>query len=106
MSGLDTRLIRLERVEAPDGAGGTTQDYVARAGLWARVVPGRGRAARGEWGAAARLPVRLLAHALPDGHPARPRPGDRLEGPGATYAVGAVHQEGRWMTLWGEQVTA
>jgi hypothetical protein len=104
MSALSTRLTRLERVEAPDGAGGAVPAYVPRAGFWARVTPARGRARQGEWGEEARLSVRVLAHALPRGHEARPAPGDRIEGVDGTYAVGAVHAEGRWMTLWAERV--
>lgn len=88
-------------VRSPDGGGGQTRTWETRGGLWAEVRMRSGSLRHGAFGRTPRLQVRLRTHAVPEGHPMRPVPGDRLRDGGQIYEIEAVHAEddGRVLTL-------
>lgn len=105
---LTRRMRRLVPVRVPDGAGGRTRSWEAGGAFWASVSPGGGGARVTELGTEPRLRLRIVTQALPEGHPTRPVPGDRLAEGARLYAVDAVDPadgEGRWLTLFAREIT-
>lgn len=96
-------------VHAPDGAGGSVRDWVARGAFWGSVAATGGRARTGETGIEPVLRVQIVLRAMPVGHEGRPAPGDRLVEAGRTYLVDAVHEadpDGRFLTCWAREAPA
>lgn len=97
------RFLRLEaRQDVSDGAGGFVETWVARGNLWANVVARSGSGRSGEFGASARQVLKITMRAAPQGHPARPKSGERLIDGGRVYTVLAVHEDegaARFLTL-------
>lgn len=90
------RYLRLEaRQDISDGAGGFVETWAARGNLWANVVARSGTARSGEFGASARQALKITVRAAPQGHPARPKSGERLIDGGRIYTVLAVHEDAR-----------
>ncbi|UWQ21006.1 head-tail adaptor protein [Jannaschia sp. W003] len=108
MSGprLTRRLDRLVPVRTGDGAGGYAEGWESRGTLWAEVDARSGGVRVTETGAVPRLRVRITCHALPQGHPGRPAPGDRLRDGARLFAVEAVHEDdpsGRFLVCFARE---
>lgn len=104
---LTRRLVQLRPSEAPDGAGGVTRGWTEGAAHWGHVALRSGGLRRSEWGGRERVRVRITIHALPEGDPSRPRPGERLREGMRLWAVDAVHPEdlrGRFLTVFASAV--
>jgi len=102
------RLIRQVRVRVPDGAGGYGAAWQERGALWGDVDGRSGGRRVTEPGSETRLKARITIHALPQNHPDRPRPGDRLRDGARRYAVEAVHESdetGRYLVCFASEVT-
>ncbi|GIT91818.1 tail protein [Jannaschia pagri] len=89
-------------VDTADGAGGFVRTWVSRGALWCEIRMRSGSLKATEFGDTARLKVRILTHAVPSDHDARPWPGHRmLDGP-RTFVIDAVHESdsaGRYLTI-------
>lgn len=104
------RALMLEApVEAPDGAGGVTEGWVALGTLWAAVAPRTGRETSGAAGALATTAHRITVRAAPHGCEARPRPGQRFREDTRVWRILAVAEadpEGRYLTCFAEEELA
>ncbi len=78
-----------------DGAGGYVRSWDPRGGLWAEVRMRSGGLRHTEFGRTPRLQLRITTHELPEAHPMRPLPGDRLLDGGRVFEVEAVHDGDR-----------
>lgn len=86
-----SRLLQLEQAaSAADGAGGLAESWQVLGQLWAEVVPGSGREARGEELYAAATPFRITVRGAPVGATARPRPGQRFRDGARLFRILAV----------------
>ncbi|CTQ50909.1 phage head closure protein [Jannaschia donghaensis] len=85
------RLTLQAPVRVSDGAGGQTLSWEDRGGLWAEVRMRSGSLRHGAFGRTPRLQVRLTTHSVPQGHPMRAEPGQRLRDGGQVYEIEAVH---------------
>lgn len=86
-----------ERVD--DGAGGHVRFWETRGGLWAEVRMRSGGLRHTEFGRTPRLELRITTHELPEGHPMRPLPGDRLLDGSRVFEIEAVHDGDRRMLV-------
>nr|WP_238941524.1 head-tail adaptor protein [Jannaschia sp. Os4] len=94
--------------EVADGSGGVVRGWVEVCGLWGEVKLRSGGARGGEWGASERVRVRIATRALPEGHPNRPRPGDRMRDGMRLWSVDAVAPEdgrGAWLRLFASSIS-
>ncbi|TFL18596.1 head-tail adaptor protein [Jannaschia formosa] len=106
---LPRRLVHEVPLRVEDGAGGWVQSWEARGAHWCEVRMRSGDLKATEFGRTPRLGVRILTHAVPQDHVARPWPGHRLTDGLRRYIVDAVQESdagGRFMTiLAAEEVT-
>ena len=99
------RLVLTTPVRVPDGAGGFVREWRTRGALWAEVRMRSGGLRHGEFGRMPRLQVRIVTHALPEGHVMRPVPGDRLMDRSRALEVEAIHEsDRRTMTILASEV--
>ena len=103
---LNRRLVLERDDRAPDGAGGWLRQWQALGVLWGAVEPRVGREVVDGGRVEARVSHRILVRAAPEGHPARPRPGQRLREGGRAFAVRAVTEadaRGRFLICWADE---
>ena len=87
------RYLRLEeRQDIADGAGGFVETWVPRGNHWASVSARSGGGKTLEFGAASTLSLRITVREAPQGHPARPAPGERFVDGVRIYLIQAVHE--------------
>lgn len=85
------QLLKLDHlVRASDGAGGFTEIWVELGALWAEILPGAGRDAKGEEVILSSIPYRVIVRGAPQGSDRRPKPGQRFRDGGRTFAILAV----------------
>jgi len=103
----DRRLVLEAPVPVADGAGGWVPGWQARAVVWAALRPGVGRGRSGAEAVALGVTTwRLVLRAMPAGHPARPRPGQRLREGARVWMIRAVAEadgRGAWLTCFAEE---
>ena len=101
MPRLTRRLVHELPVFVPDGAGGRTRGWEARGAHWAELRMRSGRLAEREFGREPVLALRIVIHAVPEAHGARPWPGHRLTDGARRYVVEAVHEarDPRYLTV-------
>ena len=102
------RLVRMVARRTSDGAGGFDRDWVPSGAIWADVKVRSGGQRTTELGEEPRLRLRIVTHAVPVGHAARPGAGDRLLDGSRLYEVEAVHEadaERRYLTCFANEVT-
>lgn len=91
-----TRYLTLQvQTRLADGAGGFVRNWETRGGLWVEVRMRSGALRHTEFGRTPRLQLRITTHGLPEAHPMRPNPGDRLIDGSRTFEVEAVHDGDR-----------
>jgi head-tail adaptor len=90
---LNRRLELEAPVPSPDGAGGRRETWVTLGVVWGRVAPRSGRMAEGAAGAVSRRRFRITLRAAPEGHGARPRPGQRLRMGARLFRIEAVTEQ-------------
>ena len=92
MSGprLTSKLVLETAVSVPDGAGGSFESWEAVGTLWGEVRPRTGREALGEAGAVSTTGFRITVRGAPQGHTARPSPGQRLRNGARVFRVHSV----------------
>ncbi|RBI87684.1 head-tail adaptor protein [Rhodosalinus halophilus] len=106
---LNRALVLEAPVEAPDGAGGVTEGWVALGTLWAAVAPRQARESSGAAQALATTAHRITVRAAPPGCEARPRPGQRFREGARVWRILAVAEadpEGRYLTCFAEEELA
>ncbi|WP_366140005.1 head-tail adaptor protein [uncultured Jannaschia sp.] len=91
----DRRLTLQTSRRTADDAGGFGREWVEQGAFWGNVKMRSGDLKHTEFGRMRRLRVRIGTHAIPDGHPMRPAPGDRLIDGRRTYEIQAVHDDNR-----------
>lgn len=89
------RLVLSSVVRAPDGGGGFLEEWVEKGAFWGEVRMRSGSLRATEFGETPRLRVKIQAHGLPEGHPMRPVPGERIADGGRRFEVEAVHDGDR-----------
>ncbi|SIS68545.1 head-tail adaptor [Roseivivax lentus] len=96
MSGVRlNRRLTLEREAAvPDGAGGRSAAWAALGTIWGEMTPRSGRETAIETGTLSRAGYRVKVRALPEGHGARPRAGDRFRTGTRLFDIRAVQEAG------------
>lgn len=103
----DRRLVLEAPVPVADGAGGWLPGWQPRAVVWAALRPGTGRGRAGaEAVALGVVPWRIVLRAMPAGHPARPRPGQRLRAGARVWLIRAVAEadgRGAWLVCHAEE---
>lgn len=103
---LNRRLVLERDDRAPDGAGGWLRQWAELGVLWASVEPRVGREVVAEGRAEAQVSHRILVRAAPEGHPARPKAGQRLREGGRVFALRAVTEadaRGRFLICWADE---
>ena len=99
------RLILSKSARITDGAGGFVREWREQGAFWANVTMRSGDLKHTEFGRTPRLRIRIITHAIPDGHAMRPTTGDRLTDGGRTYEVQAVHDdEGHLLSIFASEV--
>lgn len=89
---LSRRVVLQHAVKSTDGGGGYVVDWVDQATLWADITAADGRAASGETSPVMRQSLTITVRAAPDGHLARPKPGQRFVEGTQIYAITGVSQ--------------
>lgn len=101
------RLGHFSPVRTPDGAGGYVETWDEKGALWCEVRLRSGGLKATEFGITPRLQVRILTHAMPQTHEARPWPGHRLVDGQRSFVVDAVQEAegaGRHLTILATEV--
>ena len=89
------RKLALERAAVtPDGAGGRSTAWETLGRIWGEMTPRAAREAHIDAGTIARSGYRVRVRALPEGHSARPRAGDRFRVGGRVFDVLTVQEDG------------
>jgi head-tail adaptor len=101
MPRLTRRLAHEAPVDLPDGAGGWTRGWTELGAHWAELRMRSGRLREREFGHQPQCNLRIVIHAVPEGHAARPWPGHRLIDGARRYVVEAVHEarDPRFLTV-------
>lgn len=87
------RYLRLDgREDVADGAGGFVETWSPLGHHWAEVKARSGTGKTGEFGASAKLTLKITLREAPQGHPARPAPGARFVDGLRRYRILTVHE--------------
>lgn len=109
MVNLNRQLMLESREQAPDGAGGFAETWVAEGTLWAEIQARTGREAAGEGVSLSSTGFRITVRAAPFGAPSRPVPGQRFRDGARVFRIQAVAERDaafRYLTCFCEEEVA
>ncbi len=103
---LNRRLVLEEPVRVSDGAGGFTENWVAKGTLWASVKAGTGRERFGAAASLSSVPYRIVVRGAPIGAPSRPAADQRFRDGVRIFAIVGVTEydpDGRYLTCYANE---
>lgn len=92
---LDRRLTLQGPVPRSDGAGGYVEVWSDLGTIWAEILPGAGRDAKGEGVILSTVPYRITVRGAPQGSLARPKAGQRFREGSRLFPILAVTERDR-----------